>query len=114
MLLSRSHRWLPVALLACCLAAVAGDRPDPLNAAAAVPAFVYPSAFADERRHGDTTALRSWKEANDTVGRIGGWRAYAREAQQASRPAPVAPAAPAAGETAGPAPAGRDAPHHRH
>jgi hypothetical protein len=26
--------------------------------------------------------IRPWKEANDTVGRIGGWRAYAKEAQQ--------------------------------
>lgn len=39
---------------------------------------------------------QAWKEANDTVGRIGGWRAYAKEAQQpvapdtATRPAPNA------------------------
>ncbi|MBL0422562.1 hypothetical protein JI739_19610 [Ramlibacter sp. AW1] len=25
----------------------------------------------------------NWKDANDTVGQIGGWRAYAKEAQQA-------------------------------
>lgn len=25
--------------------------------------------------------VRSWTESNDTVGRIGGWRAYAREVQ---------------------------------
>ncbi len=30
--------------------------------------------FADEKR-------ASWREANDNVGRIGGWRAYANEAQ---------------------------------
>ncbi|MDP2818903.1 MAG: hypothetical protein Q8O29_11650 [Polaromonas sp.] len=30
----------------------------------------------------------SWKEANDTVGRIGGWRAYAKEAQQTQLPSP--------------------------
>lgn len=57
-------------------------------------------AFADE-------PVVSWKEANDNVGRIGGWRAYAREAQGgghahgASAPAasPAAPpsAAPGAG-----------------
>ena len=28
----------------------------------------------------------SWKEANDLVGRIGGWRAYAKEAQQLAAP----------------------------
>lgn len=27
-------------------------------------------------------AVGSWREANDNVGRIGGWRAYAREAAQ--------------------------------
>ncbi len=27
--------------------------------------------------------LESWKEANDRVGRIGGWRAYAREMRRA-------------------------------
>ncbi|MFC5500166.1 hypothetical protein ACFPOE_21670 [Caenimonas terrae] len=43
-----------------------------------------------------------WREANDTVGRIGGWRAYAREAQGATAstaPAP-APAASAPGRPA--------------
>ena len=107
MLLLRSHCWLPVALLSCSVAAAADDRPDPLNAGASVPAFAPRSAFADYRRHGDTT-LRPWKDANDAVGRIGGWRAYAREAQQA------APAAAAAGEPPGPASAGHGAPQHRH
>jgi hypothetical protein len=47
----------------------------------------------------------SWREANDTVNRIGGWRAYAREAKPPESPPPaangtaaaVAPAKPAAG-----------------
>ena len=42
--------------------------------------------------------LAPWKESNDTVGRVGGWRAYAREAQGEQTPAPAAPAA------SGPAP----------
>lgn len=114
MALSRSHGWLPVALLSCSVAAAADDRPDPLNAGATVPAFAPPSPFADYRRHGDTT-LRPWKDANDAVGRIGGWRAYAREAQQkTARPAPAAPAAAAASDTPGPASAEHGAPHHRH
>ena len=33
-----------------------------------------------------------WKEANDNVGRIGGWRAYAKEAAQAA-PGPQTPGA---------------------
>ncbi|WP_129449986.1 hypothetical protein [Methylibium sp. Pch-M] len=113
MLLLRSHCWLPVALLSGSLAAVAEPRPDPLNPSVAVPAAVYSSAFADYRRQDDIT-LRPWKDANDAVGRIGGWRAYAREAQQAPRPAPAAPASPAAHETPGPASAGPGASHHRH
>lgn len=32
-------------------------------------------AFVDEK-------ITSWKAANDKVGQIGGWRAYAKEAQQ--------------------------------
>jgi hypothetical protein len=45
-----------------------------------------------------------WRQANDTVGRIGGWKAYAREAQgepaaptSNATPAPAAPADPHAG-----------------
>jgi hypothetical protein len=34
-----------------------------------------------------------WKQANDTVGRIGGWKAYAREAQGEPAAKPAAPAA---------------------
>ena len=37
----------------------------------------------------------SWRDANDTVGRIGGWRAYAREAA-ASAAEPRPSSAPAA------------------
>ena len=67
-------------------------KPDPLNARAAVPALVHSSAFAAYRGHVEAVPI-GWKEANDTVARIGGWRAYAREAAE---PSPVAPSAPAA------------------
>lgn len=40
--------------------------------------------------------LGSWREANDTVTRIGGWRAYLKEAQTPDVMEPKAPAAPAA------------------
>lgn len=40
----------------------------------------YRSVFEGYRGHTDETPV-SWREANDAVGRIGGWRAYAREAQ---------------------------------
>ncbi len=66
-------------------------RPDPLDPKASVPRPGYESSFSQYRRLGDDKPL-SWREANDTVTRIGGWRVYAREAQQ---PDPVPASAPA-------------------
>ncbi len=54
---------------------------DPLDAKTGVPALRYESSFSQYRRLGDEKPV-SWREANDTVTRIGGWRVYAREAQQ--------------------------------
>lgn len=34
----------------------------------------------------DDQQVRSWRDANDRVGRIGGWRAYSREAQTVNTP----------------------------
>lgn len=66
-------------------------------AAAATPApLPYTSAlqgyqpFADEK-------VRPWKESNATVGKIGGWRAYAKEAAEPNAKTPKAPADPHAG-----------------
>ncbi len=74
------------------------SRADPLDPNAGVPTLVYRSSLAQYRRLGDDKPT-SWRDANDTVTRIGGWRAYAREAQQ---PEP----APAAKPVTLPAPAG--------
>lgn len=68
---------------------------DPTDAAARVPPVVYVSplpgaAAATPQRVG------SWRDANDLTGRIGGWRAYAREAQDRGSGAAVPGAAPAA------------------
>lgn len=50
----------------------------------------YESVFARYRSYaGEKTG--SWREANETVERIGGWRAYAREAQQPDSTAPAKP-----------------------
>ena len=70
-------------------------RPDPLDPKASVPASRYSSSLAQHRSGGDAKPV-SWKEANDAVARIGGWRVYAREAQQsdpvsAAKPATAAP-----------------------
>ena len=43
------------------------------------------SAFEGYRAHADEP-IRNWKQANDEVGRIGGWRAYAREANAPDSP----------------------------
>lgn len=46
----------------------------------AAPSSVYRSAWSAYRPFADEKVI-SWKEANDAVGRIGGWRAYLRESQ---------------------------------
>lgn len=51
----------------------------------------YQSAFEGYQSYGDAQLL-PWKESNDTVGKIGGWRVYAREAQGA-QPSPASGAA---------------------
>lgn len=38
--------------------------------------------------------VRPWKDANDTVGKIGGWRAYAKEAAEPARASPEASESP--------------------
>ena len=81
-------------------ASAATTRLDPLDAKAVVAPLIYESSFARYRRLGDEKPL-AWREANDAVARIGGWRVYAREAQQAEPAPPTAPAAsaPAASAT---------------
>ena len=54
-------------------------RSNPLDASAAVPQLTYESSFRNYRPLGNDK-VGGWKEANDNVGRIGGWRVYAREA----------------------------------
>ena len=51
----------------------------PTNTAA--PTLRYNSVF-DQYRGYDEIQVGSWRESNDTVGRIGGWRYYAQEAEQ--------------------------------
>lgn len=87
-----SRLLLSAALAAAALTAAAQTaRPDPLDARAVVPPATYRSALAGYRSAASTPAPAiGWKQANDEVTRIGGWRAYAREAA-ASEPA-AAPA----------------------
>lgn len=81
---------LAIALLATPVPAQTA-KPDP--APVATPALEGYRPFSDQE-------VMSWRDANDTVGRIGGWRAYAREAQAQANPparAASAPTAPASG-----------------
>jgi hypothetical protein len=80
-------------------------RTDPLDAKANVPALTYESSFSRYRRLSDDKAV-SWRDTNDAVARIGGWRVYAREAQES---ASTAPAASTAAPTSNPSGTGKDA-----
>jgi hypothetical protein len=94
----RLSRSLPLlAALSSSMAVAQGAtaaRPDPLDARAAVTPLVHRSALSDYRGGASAPAL-GWREANANVERIGGWRAYAREANapQAATPWASAPAA---------------------
>ena len=77
--------------------APANGMPDPLDPRAEVPPAIHESAFAGYRTAGEE-GVGSWREVNEAVNRIGGWRAYAREA---SRPGPAEPARPAGGAPVG-------------
>jgi hypothetical protein len=76
----------PVALLAVYASGVAAqpaipDRPPAsASAPAAAASAVYRSAFEGYRPFKEQP-VGSWRQANDIVGHIGGWQAYAREGQ---------------------------------
>ena len=124
-MLKNSSRWLvPAALWLAASAAPShaqaptspadarSPRPDPLDARASVPALVYTSSLVPGRP-ADAASAASWREANDTVARIGGWRVYAREAQQPAgvatpRPRPPAVAVPIASPLPMPMPQGHE------
>jgi hypothetical protein len=113
-----SRRLAPGALLVAALGAVSqsatcnANPADPLDPRSKVPALVYASSLAHYRPYREAKPL-DWRDANDTVNRIGGWRAYAREARQADpatdaaaqakpHPVPPAPPAPPASDKANP------------
>jgi hypothetical protein len=88
-------RWYRALGLAACLAlpaAVAASPPgnDPTQANAAVPRIEFKSAFEGYLPAREVN-VGSWRAANETVGRIGGWRAYAREAHGQGSPADPRP-----------------------
>lgn len=85
-----------------CAAQATGAAPArPDDPSATVPPVEYRSPFARYRPLGEVTP-GPWRAMNDEVGRIGGWKAYAREAQEAAKaaPTPEGSRAPAAHEHA--------------
>ena len=49
----------------------------------------YQSSFSTYQAYADQPII-SWRNANDTVGKIGGWRSYAKEVQQSQSDVPQA------------------------
>lgn len=69
---------------------------DPADVKNNVPLVLYQSPFRAYRPLGEDKPI-PWKAANEEVARIGGWRAYAKEAQDtAGSIDPAAPNVPAA------------------
>lgn len=88
-------RWfVPVALAAVMPMASAQTSsqpttPDVKNTASSAGTLSYRSAFADYRAYSEQPVV-SWVDANEQVGKIGGWRVYSKEAHQSDdAPAPV-------------------------
>lgn len=77
----------------------AGTRPDAMDAKTVVPLATYESPFNGYRPFSEEK-VAPWKDTNDTVGRIGGWRAYAKEA---APPKPDAGSDPSGATQPGPA-----------
>jgi hypothetical protein len=97
----------PCAALAWVVAALAGGlsgtavaqatAPSPSPVLTAEPATTgFRSALDGYQPYTDEKIL-SWKDANDTTARIGGWRAYAKEAQQSATPGAASQPDPHAG-----------------
>lgn len=93
--------WAFVVTLSATAPALAQTAPFDHRPTATAVELNWRSTFEGYQRFTDEK-VGSWREANDTVGRNGGWRAYANEARQPSTQATGAPAVapPAAGATA--------------
>ena len=87
-----ARAWPQLGLLGA-LAFMAGAQAQQVPAAPATPSPVslvsYSSAFDHYPKQGDAPAT-DWKLANDVVGQKGGWRAYAKEAQDTKNAAKAA------------------------
>lgn len=77
---------------------------DPADPGSVVAPTLFASPFAGYRRYADGE-VGPWRAVNDEVGRIGGWKVYARESYEAAeaekRKAPDPGSPPAAAAPAG-------------
>lgn len=101
--------WALTACIVTNLGVARAIASEPTDTSIITPPVSYRSPFADYRPLGEDRNT-PWKDANDTVGKVGGWRVYAREAadaikareaagvsrSKADTPAPAKPAAPPA------------------
>ena len=86
-------RWLVAPALLARTWALAAEAPG--TPAAALPTRLsYHSALAGYQAYAEQP-VQSWRQANDRVGQIGGWRSYAREAAAPAEPTSPAAAPPA-------------------
>lgn len=79
--------WTMALLASSAMAQTTAEQKPPAQLSYTSPLNAY-QAYTDQ-------PVQSWQDANDTVGRIGGWRTYAREARTAEPAKDSAPAAPA-------------------
>lgn len=94
MFLPTPTRWLAIlpALVALNVPAQTATAPAaPSDAQAQAVQSPYRSALEGYQPFSDEELL-PWKQANDTVGKIGGWRAYAKEAAEGQAPDGKTPA----------------------
>jgi len=68
------------------------ELPDPLDSAAVTTVLDYQSPLKTYQGFREQP-LRNWREANELVGRIGGWRTYAMEPWEQSSDSAPAPSA---------------------
>lgn len=78
--------WASAMLLVAGLAHAQSQAPTPSPA----PVLEHRSVFTSYQGYADQ-AVSSWRDANDAVARIGGWRTYAREAALPEGPAASQP-----------------------
>ena len=102
------QRFLLMAALCATVLSKASAQGAPPAPAVSLPAVEHRSAFEGYRPFA-AEDVQPWRQSNDTVRDIGGWKAYAREISGPEAPA-SGPAKPADAAASPP----RHAPAHRH